>query len=256
MKIIEHLLDELQGGRILQVLIGLRWTAVVAEVGSHKRCGLAATLHSSHDHSGVHAIPLAGELESLTGIELAQYIRAEQPTLRSVGAAAINALLPPISQGTGDLNAEHLIGEIGREKRVVVIGHFPFIPRLRTKVGELTVLEKNPHEGDLSAEAAPQVLPKADVVAITSMTILNRTLDELLTLCTPGAFVMLLGPSTPLHPLLFDYGIDMLLGSVVMDIEPVLKCVGQGADFRQVHRAGVRFVTMSRRYDLSSSENL
>jgi uncharacterized protein (DUF4213/DUF364 family) len=247
MMIVERLLDELDAGRILQVLIGLRWTAVVAEVDAEKHCGLAATLHEQHDHGSAHAIPQAGELESLTGLELARYIQAEHPTLRSVGAAAINALLPPIVQTLGNLNAEHVISELGREKRVVVIGHFPFITRLRAKVGELYVLEKNPREGDLPADAAPQILPEAEVVAITSMTILNRTLDGLLSLCAPGAFVMLLGPSTPLNPRLFDYGIDMLSGSIVEDIEPVLKCVAQGADFRQVHRAGVRLVTMSRR---------
>ncbi len=55
---------------------------------------------------------------------------------------------------------------------------------------------------------------------------------------------MLLGPSTPLSPLLFDYGIRLLSGALVEEIEPVLAAVSQGANFRQVHHAGVRLVTL------------
>jgi uncharacterized protein (DUF4213/DUF364 family) len=56
----------------------------------------------------------------------------------------------------------------------------------------------------------------------------------------------LLGPTTPLSPLLYNYGVDLLSGSVVLNVEDVLHTVSQGGNFRQVHRAGVRLVTMSR----------
>ena len=76
------------------------------------------------------------------------------------------------------------------------------------------------------------------------MTLHNGTLEKLLALCRSDARVMLLGPSTPLSPVLFDYGIDLLAGSVVERIGPVLRAVSQGGNFRQVRRAGVRLVTM------------
>ncbi len=78
------------------------------------------------------------------------------------------------------------------------------------------------------------------------MTLLNHTFDGLLALRRPDAPVMLLGPSTPLAPLLFDRGVDLLSGSVVEDIDAVLRGVSQGANFRQLHRLGVRLVTMTR----------
>jgi hypothetical protein len=78
------------------------------------------------------------------------------------------------------------------------------------------------------------------------MTLANHTLEGLLRLCKPEALVMVLGPSTPLNPVLYDYGVDILSGSIVAEIEPVLKAVSQGANFRQVHRAGVRLVTVTR----------
>jgi hypothetical protein len=132
------------------------------------------------------------------------------------------------------------------------VGRFPFIPRLRDRVGELTVLELNPNPWELPKTAAQDVIPAADVVAITGMTLINHSLENLLKLCSPQARVILLGPSTPLSPVLFDYGVDLLCGSIVADIEPVLKAVSQGANFRQVHRAGVRLISVARaeKYDL------
>ena len=63
-------------------------------------------------------------------------------------------------------------------------------------------------------------------------------------LCSPEALVLVLGPSTPLSPVLFRYGVHILSGSVVEDVEAVLQAVSQGANFRQVHRYGVRLVTI------------
>jgi uncharacterized protein (DUF4213/DUF364 family) len=160
--------------------------------------------------------------------------------------AAINALLPHHPDAWIDLNAENVLAKHGAGKRVALIGHFPFVDRLREDVGELLVLEQNPQPGDFPAAAAAEILPQVDVVAITGTSLINHTLDELRALCSTKALIILLGPSTPLSPVLFDHGIDILCGSVVTTIEPVFKIIGQGGNFRQVRRAGVRTVTMVR----------
>jgi uncharacterized protein (DUF4213/DUF364 family) len=69
-------------------------------------------------------------------------------------------------------------------------------------------------------------------------------LDDLLALCRKDAFVILLGPSTPLHPLLFDYGISVISGAEINNIDPVMRTIKEGGNFRQVHRAGVRLVNL------------
>ena len=61
----------------------------------------------------------------------------------------------------------------------------------------------------------------------------------------PAAFKMLVGPTTPLSPILFDHGIHVLAGAVVTDLEPVLAAVSQGASFRQI--PGVKRVLLRRR---------
>lgn len=244
MDLLNDLLVTLPDGRVTHVNIGIHWTAVVVEVNGQQRCGLASTLHEDHHH-GIPDVPQAGELEALSGLELAAFVQSDQSTLTSVGAAAINAMLTQNPETWIDLNAEEVIAEHGVDKRVALIGHFPFVDRLRPLVGELTVLEKDPRPGDLPDSAVKDVLPSADVVAITSMTLLNHTLEGLLKLCSPRARVIMLGPTTPLSPVMFDYGIHLLCGSVVSEIDAVLQAVRQGANFRQVHKAGVRLVSMS-----------
>ena len=178
---------------------------------------------------------------------LAAHLNSGHPTSSSLGLAALNALLPRPPENWTNQHAEETILELGRDQRVVLVGHFPFVPRLREQIAQLNVLEFSPLEDDLPASAAPQVIPKADVVAITGMTLHNGTLETLLSLCSSEATVMLLGPSTPLSPVMFDYGIDLLAGAVVDEIKPVLQVVREGGNFRQVRRAGVRLVTYARR---------
>jgi uncharacterized protein (DUF4213/DUF364 family) len=66
----------------------------------------------------------------------------------------------------------------------------------------------------------------------------------LLALCRPNALVMVLGPSTPLSPVLFEHGATIISGARVIDEAAVLRTVGQGAMFQQVE--GVRLLTLRR----------
>jgi len=55
---------------------------------------------------------------------------------------------------------------------------------------------------------------------------------------------MILGPSTPLSPVLFDHGATIIAGSRVLDESVVLNNIGQGATFQQV--TGVRLLAFTR----------
>lgn len=228
---------------VRQVRIGLHWTAVVVDKKSGPQCGLASTLAEGHHHTGEPTIPVPGSLESYSAVELASWIDSEIPLRRSIGCAAINALLPRHPDSWVDQNAEGAILERGRGKKNVLIGHFPFAEALKAEIEDFQVLELHPTGDELPASAAPELLPEADLVAITGMTFINHTLPDLLSVCKPDAYILLLGPSTPLTPLLAEYGVDLLAGSSVEDIPAVLAAVQQGANFRQVHRAGVRLIT-------------
>jgi uncharacterized protein (DUF4213/DUF364 family) len=243
MALLDELLNTMRDGPVQDVRVGTHWTAVVVNDAGQPRCGLAATLREPH-HGGGPSVQDAGHLLGQSGRELAEMVCSDRPTEVAIGMAAINALLPRQEEAWTDLNAETMLAQQGAGKRVAMVGHFPFVARLREQVGTLWVLELQPRDGDLPAEAASDVIPQADLLAITGTTLLNGTFEELISLCQPHTLVMLLGPSTPLSPVLFTYGVNWLSGSVVTDIPAVLAAVGQGANFRQVHRQGVRLVTM------------
>jgi len=245
MQILKQILAHLPEGKVVEVRIGLNWTAVVVETGGELRCGLASTLSGESNHHHGPDVPQAGRLEQSSGRELAELCLSERPPECGVGMAAMNALLPRDPQAWSDENAEDLLARRGAHRAVVMVGHFPFVDRLRPRVGSLEVIEMNPGPGDLPAWVAPEVIPDANVVAITSMTFHNHTLEGLLASCSPNADVILLGPSTPLSPVLFEHGISALSGAIVTDIEPVLRLVSQGGNFRQVHKAGVRLVNIT-----------
>ncbi len=245
MKIIDELLATLPDSPVLDLRVGVFWTAVVVNVGGQQRCGLASTLRrGGHHHGAGPEVPEAGQLLEYSARALAELARSTSPMEASIGMAAVNALLPRLEGQWTEVNAEAIIAEWGAGKRVAIVGHFPFVARLRQQVGQLWVLEYEPQGEDLPAGAASEIIPQADVVAITGTTLTNHTFDDLIALCRPQAMVLVLGPSTPLSPVLFDHGVDLLSGAVVENVESTLRAVSQGATFRQVHRYGVRLVTM------------
>jgi uncharacterized protein (DUF4213/DUF364 family) len=245
MKLIDNLLTTLPNGTVRDLRVGAFWTAVVVEADDHLKCGLASTLRDEdYHHSGEAAVREAGRLMERSARELAELAHSDHLTESSIGMATINALLPLHKDRWVELNAEQVIAEHGAGKKVAVVGHFPFIPRLRERVGKLWVLELRPRGEDLPADAASDVIPEVDVLAITGTTLINHTFEGLMALRRPETLVLVLGPSTPLSPILFDHDIDILSGSVVKDVPSVLRAVSQGANFRQVHRHGVQLVTM------------
>jgi uncharacterized protein (DUF4213/DUF364 family) len=244
--IIDDLLDTLSGDTLVRELrVGPFWTAVVLEDG---HCGLASALRDdNHHHHGQHPVRGAGHLHERSARELAELARSDSLLEASIGLAAINALLDVDEDACVELNAEQVILDHGTGKDVVVVGHFPFIPRVREAAGQLWVLEKRPSEGDIPAEAAPEVIPQADAVAITGTTLINQTFEELVRLCRREAFVLVLGPTTPLSPVLFDHGADVVSGTLVTDPETVLRYISQGATFRQIKQSkGVKLLTLAR----------
>jgi uncharacterized protein (DUF4213/DUF364 family) len=128
---------------------------------------------------------------------------------------------------------------------VAVVGHFPFIPSLREVAARLWVIEKHPRKGEHAASAAADLIPRADVVALTGSALINHTLDGLLSLCAPMSTVVVLGPSSPLSPVLLDHGATIVCGTRVVNEELALRSIGQGATFQQVR--GVRLLSLSRR---------
>jgi len=240
MKILDDLLSTLNlETQVRDIRQGLFQTAVLT-----RNCGLASTLHEHGHRQGDVPMKEAGTLLEKSVLELAQMVYSLSSLEATIGMATINSLLEVDEKRCIALNAGDLLAEKGRSKKVAIIGHFPFVTDLRQVAQELWVIEKHPRQGDLTEDKAESLVPQADVVGITGTAFTNHTIERMLSLCRPEAYVVILGGTTPLSPVLFDYGVDAISGTKVIDSEIALRCVSQGATFRQMK--GIRLLTMMR----------
>lgn len=244
MSLLEDILENLpDNAPVSSVLIGVRWTMVC----SH-HCGLASTLTGSgccdgNTHSR-NPVRDAGNLHMKDAHQLSEYALSDDLLEASIGMATINSLLAVSPNSTMEINASEILLKKGRSKKVAIVGRFPFIPKIRVAFEQLWVLEQSPLQGELPADMAGDILPQADVVAITGTTLINHTFNKLIESCRPDATVIMLGPSTPLSPILFDYGVSIISGTQVIDEDAARLTISQATSFRQMK--GVRLVTITK----------
>jgi len=238
MKILDDILATLKPGEVVHdVRLGPFQTAVLT-----RSCGIAATPHGYGDHHEKTPVKEAGNLVAKEALEVARMVYSSSLLEAAIGMATINSLLDIDEKRCLNLNGRDLLIEKGSGKKIALVGHFPFVPELRQRAKELWVIEKRPREGDFAESESENLIPQADVVGITGTAFTNHTIERLLSLCRPGVYVIVLGGTAPLSPVLFDYGVDAVSGAKVVDPELVLRCVSQGATFPQLK--GVQRLTM------------
>jgi uncharacterized protein (DUF4213/DUF364 family) len=237
MTVLDDLISSLGEDNVVrEVRVCAFWTAVLS-----KHCGLASTFREPHTaHRPVRNV---GRLTELSALQLAQYARSDNVLEASIGMAAINSLINIDESRCIEENAFDVLARKAINKNVAIVGHFPWTPKLRKIAGTLWVIEQRPQEGDLPAEASEEILPQADVVGLTGTSFINHTVDRLLEL-SRNSFVVVLGPTTPLSPVLFDHGVDIPAGVSVVEPDTTIRSITEGAIFTQVE--GVKLVTMAK----------
>lgn len=203
---------------------GVSWTCVHGKYGGVAKTYGLPVVHGNYTRD-------MGELTNKTTAELAKYAHSWNLVEASIGVAAINAMIKP--RGKKNINAQDLILENGKNKKVTIVGKFPMIDELRRVARELWVLESdptllNPKENIITESAAEYVFPGSDIIVITGSTLINKALERYLELASrEDAYTILLGPSTPMSDVLFNYGADMLAGLEVVDPEVLLRKISQ-----------------------------
>ena len=239
-KILEDLISTLNlEAEVRDICQGLFHTGVLT-----RSCGLAATLPRDALEQELPQVGEPGTLLAKSARELVQMVYSGSILEATIGMATINSLLQVSDKECQELNAGSLIAERGEGKRVAIVGHFPFVSRLKEVIAELWVIEKNPREDDFSEVESISLIPQADVVGITGTAFTNHTIEQLLKLCRPEAYVVLIGDTAPLSPVLFDFGIDAVCGTKVTNPEIAMRCVSQSATYRQIK--GIKQLTMIR----------
>ena len=225
---------------VLDCMLGLHWTLVKSELGT----GTAMTVNGGQQNSSKYR-----ELIGMSLKELAKAVKSWTMLEASMGLAAINSALntpKQVSALTGQVfkvskdseraNAFTCFLPDIKNKKVAVIGHFPNLDLLRTTC-QLSILERMPQEGDYPDPACEYILPEQDVVFITGTAFINKTMPRLLTLAK-NSRIILVGPSVPISPALFDYGVDAISSSVMLDEELVWRAVKQGGKTKAFKSGG------------------
>ncbi|HQF21760.1 MAG TPA: DUF4213 domain-containing protein, partial [Kiritimatiellia bacterium] len=127
------------------VWIGPYWTAVQTARGT----GLATTTLADGPTHGPHAqhMAAAGTLVGRDARELAAGVASSFALARSLGLAALNALLPEPIGKISERNAGELACAMGAGQVVGVVGWFPFIPQLKKHAAAVEIFEKDPQTG-------------------------------------------------------------------------------------------------------------
>jgi len=214
---------------VKQIQIGIHFTCVVS-----KNCGLASTM--LREYSGEEDEMESGFLTLMSAKELALWVLSEKIEKASVGMASINLLIDIQDSKCIEMNASDIIKEKGKGKNISIIWHFPFVEELKGIAKNLWVIEKHPKIGDFPENDALKYLPQSDIVEISGTTLINHTFEKLISLCPSKCIKIILGPTSPLSPILFDFGIDYICGCKVIDANTILKFIAEGANFRQLKK--------------------
>ena len=233
------------------VRIGVFYTGVVLSTG---HAGMSYTPAQEIPEAVCcprsHAkMPHAGNLLNFPVTDLMEYAPDDNVLKAAVGIATINALsailleddhcpYKPSAYG----NALDLV-KISKEDTVVMVGAFPpFIKRIQEITKKLFVIEKNPRsigKGD-SVEIEPEarlleLIPQANILIITGVTLVNHTLEPILGLARNVRDIVVVGPTASVYPEpLFKRGVTVLGGVRVTDASKMIHLIGEagsGYDF-------------------------
>lgn len=228
-KLYDELIDRIPPDIIVDnITVGMGWTAVTAGI----YCGTAMTVREQDCYDDLLDCRRGQPLKYLASLS-----KSWNFTEASIGVAAINAYYnnkttwrDTVVMGRTPwkmIGSENAFDGYAREvkgKKVAIIGHFRHLEKYLTEAENVVVLERRPSGDDLPDSACEYVLPEQDYVFITGVTLINKTLPRLLQLASAGK-VILVGPSTPMTPLLFQYGVSEMSGFLVGSKEALIDAV-------------------------------
>lgn len=211
---------------VADLRLGLGYSCIELSDG---RSGVAWTPDKRQSGSCTH-LRNAGNINGLPAAETLTWLRSENLLERAVGLATFNALNSRVERNLLDDEATSLL-ELTSKDHVVMVGYFaPIIPKIQASGCRLEVVELEADKPEvITPEQGFKALAECDVAIITATSIINNTIDGLLSSLKRNRAAVILGPSTPMSPEAFaGTRITQLSGSYVADINRVKTIVSQG----------------------------
>ncbi|HUX96821.1 MAG TPA: DUF364 domain-containing protein [Bacteroidales bacterium] len=218
--------SKLDGITVTDIRVGLFLTAIRLSDGS---TGTSATFSTGHPLCSKESRdygPMSPSKIKGTRVKDIMESTNESGIIASLKMSALNALSSELIQAGNYTVIEDSdplsFVDLGHDKTITIVGAFQsYIRKISATGNKLYVLEMN--KDTLSNEHKKlfvpsteykKVLPASDVVIITGQTLVNGTIDELLSEISDGTQVIVTGPSSGILPdILFENGVSVI-GSV------------------------------------------
>lgn len=185
-------------------------------------------------------------LEGVAPIELAGWLRSDDPACRALGLAALNAMSQHVFRRAGyepEPAADSIGGLDPRPgERIAMVGWFPGLARRIVECGaELVVIELDPtlagEKNGYRVTLDRGELAGCDKVLSTTTLLLNDTFEPVLGACADAREVSLVGPGGGFVPdPLFARGVTLLGGTAVTDREAFVAAISEGRSWSATAR--------------------
>lgn len=208
MSLIESLISSVADADVAvkKIVPGSQWAMVIS---SH--CGIAGLPEGSP--------ALKTGLPTLVGKPLHDILHlstSKNPIEARLGVAALNAALAAACPSSAFQPAG--MPRAGG-KTVGLVGEFAFAEQLKNLASEVISIGRDEAEHRLAG---------LDIAIIAGSAIVEHRLESLLT-ASATCYTIVYGPSTPLSPVLLDYGADQLVGVSITNPDRAAEFVRSGA---------------------------
>jgi hypothetical protein len=228
-------LERAQKVRVEILSLGLGYTAVTTSGGG---IGLSYTYFG--DKKSCMVLNQHIDFEGRPADQLLERIKSGNTVERSMALALINALNYDLSlelPADDDNKIMFEKFEIGQDRRVAMVGYFgPLVRNFKEMGVALEILDISRGLGQ-KKEFYNRLKNWAQVLLLTSTSILNNSTEEILANSGEKVKTVMLGPSTPMVTQAFSHlPVAMLAGTVPIDKEKTLKAIRHGMGTPVLHR--------------------
>jgi uncharacterized protein (DUF4213/DUF364 family) len=215
--------------------LGLGYTVVVTSDGG---IGIAYTYFE--DKKSCMVLNDTADYEGRPASALLEKIKSNATIERSMALALINALNYQHALQLPEDDKNEILFEqfkIKKGTKVAMVGYFgPLIKRFEQREAVLDILDQSRGLGRIE-DFYKKLKNWADVLFLTSTSILNNSTEEILANVQDNVQTLMLGPSTPMVAGAFDHlTVHMLAGTVPLDSENIIKAVRHGMGTPVLHR--------------------
>ena len=203
-KVLGSAQEYLAGKTVRDLVVGISLTACELDNGD---VGVSYVLRDSLPN-GCSAFPYAQYAIGRPAAAIAEWIVSGTDDLqRGIGDAVLSAASRSLEIPDDTTDPEHPFGlEVKPGDTVGMIGLIgPVAEKLCKLAGRMIVFDEGLalHGGDpmiYPTAQQPKLLPECDIVILSGTTVINQSIDSLLSMCVKSREIVMVGASTPMFP--------------------------------------------------------